>query len=142
MRYFPLVAVLCLTTVGCGDDTTVVYPPTSPSPVSPSPTPGNPIVNTKIEFRVTGNANGARVRYSNAVDGLTQVVTTLPYTATLTTQESSMFLSLEGTPTSYNFNINYPFFAVQIFVNGNLFREATSSEFLLNTLSVSGTWRR
>jgi hypothetical protein len=136
-----MAALLALLMVTACDK--VIYPPTSPSPVVTNPTvPGNPVTQTKIEFRVTGNALGARVRYSNAIDGLTQVVTTLPYTATITTTDTSMFLSLEGTPTSYNFITNYPFFAVQIFVNGNLFREATSSEFLLNTLTVSGTWRK
>jgi hypothetical protein len=32
--------------------------------------------------------------------------------------------------------------SVQIFSNGNLFRESTSNSFLLETISVSGTWHR
>jgi hypothetical protein len=31
---------------------------------------------------------------------------------------------------------------VQIFTNGTLFREASSTDFFLSTVSVSGTWRR
>ena len=126
-------------TVGCTD---VIYPPTSPTPVTPAPTPGNPVQVSRIEFRVTGNANGVRVRYSNAIDGLTQVTTTLPYIASITTNESSMFLSLEATPTSYNFNVTFPYMVVQIFADGKLFRESSSNDFFLNTLAVSGTWRK
>lgn len=132
--------VLALLTVGCGD--TIIYPPNAPTPLPALPPLPPPVTASRIEFRVTGNANGARVRYSNAVDGLTQVVTTLPYLASLTTNDASMFLSLEGTPTGYNALATYPFFAVQIFVNGQLFREATATEFLLTPLAVSGTWRQ
>jgi hypothetical protein len=122
--------------------TEVVYPPgTAPTPLSNATSPA-PVASTRIEFRVTGNATGVRVRYSNAIDGLTQIVTTLPYTATISTTDTSMFLSLEATPTSYNALVVYPFLAVQIFANGILFREATSNEFLLSPLSVSGTWRK
>lgn len=119
---------------------------TGPTRVT-NPTPnngGNPTPTTvsKIEFRVSGNAVSARVRFTNAQDGTTILTTTLPYVTTISTTESSMFISLEATPTSYPFSTTDPFMMVQIFVNGSLFREAVSEDFMYSTLSVSGTWRK
>jgi len=131
-----LVAI-ALTITACGD--TIVNVPTTPTPTTPA-TP--PVVRSTIEFRVVGNASSVRVRYSAPADGLTQVVTTLPYQNSFVTTAESMFLSLEGTPVSYPFAVVFPFLSIQIVVNGNTFREATANEFLLNTLQVSGTWRR
>src|SRR5262245_17586894 len=88
---------------------------------NPDPTPVADDT-VKIEYRVQGNALSARIRYSNDIDGLSQVVTTLPYDATITGNGDSMFLSLEATPTGYAFEVIYPFLAVQIFVNGKLFK--------------------
>jgi hypothetical protein len=122
---------------------------TSPTPLprnggsgsgnNPTPTP---VQSSKIEFRVAGNAVSARIRFTNAQDGTTILTSTLPYITTVTTTESSMFISLEATPTSYPFGITNPYLAVQIFVNGSLFREAISEDFYYNTVSVSGTWRK
>lgn len=113
----------------------------TPLPTNPSnPTNPTPSTQTKIEFRVNGSSTTARIRYTNAVDGTTQVVSSLPYITTISTTESSMFLTLEATPISYSFS-QFPFMSVQIFVNGVLFREAVSDN-LLNTVSVAGTWRR
>lgn len=97
---------------------------------------------SKIEFRVAGNATSARIRFTNAQDGTTILVSTLPYVTTVTTTESSMFVSLEATPISYPFSSATPFLSVQIFVNGSLFREAIAEDYSYSTLSVSGTWRR
>lgn len=96
---------------------------------------------TKIEYRVTGNALSARVRYSTEIDGLTQTVTTLPFFTSFNTLETNLFLSLEVTPISFP-GIDYPFLSAQIYAGGVLFREATSASVLLNTLSVSGNWRK
>jgi len=52
-----------------------------------------------------------------------------------------MFLSIDATPTSYPFLL-FPFMSVQIFVDGLLFREASSADFLLATITASGTWRQ
>jgi hypothetical protein len=134
---------LCVVLV-CGAacrDTTVIYPgatPTAPTVSSGGTTRSGADV---VEFRVSGNATGARVRYSNTVDGLTQVVTTLPFLVTLTTTAPSLFLSLEATPSGFPFTIGFPFLSAQIFANGTLFREATSSDFFLQTITVTGTWR-
>ena len=138
-----LVAILSIFVIACSDTNIIV--PTSPSSVVTNPSnPGNPtnpiVLQNKVEFRVTGNALGARVRYSTSNDGLAQVTTTLPFVFTMTVNQPSIFLSIEATPTGYGF-ITYPFMSAQIFVNGNLFREASSADFLLTTVLASGTWR-
>jgi hypothetical protein len=69
-------------------------------------------------------------------------VTSLPYFNTLTITGDSLFLSLEGTPVSYGFAVIYPFLSVQIVVDNTVFREATSQDFLLSPLAVSGQWRQ
>jgi hypothetical protein len=133
-------ALVALSVAACGD--TILNVPTSPSP-NASATPNVPVLGRHtIAFRVQGNPSAARVRFSTPIDGLVQVTTTLPYNATFQTNSDNMFLSLEGTPLSYPIAINNPFFSIQIIVDGYLFREATSAEFLLNTLSINGTWRQ
>jgi len=137
---------LSIALMGACSDTNIIVP-TSPStlpvtPNSPTPNPSNPIVlNHKVEFRVTGNALGARVRYSTSNDGLAQVTTVLPFVFNMTVTQPSIFLSIEATPTSYGF-ITFPFMSAQIFVDGLLFRESSSSDFLLSTITASGTWRQ
>jgi hypothetical protein len=133
-----LVVALVLTAAAC---TKVTYPPDrAGTPTGPTPTPTP--TTARVEFRVVGNATSARVRISTPLDGLTQVVTTLPYFASFRTTEDSVFVSLEVTPLNYSLLTTAPFMSAQIVVDGTLFREATSNELLLNTLSVSGTWRR
>jgi hypothetical protein len=140
-----LVVVGTLFAASCGD--TVINPPTYPAPIAPTPTPQPaptpppaPRSNT-IEFRVSGNASSARIRFSNPVDGLTQVITGLPYIVEATTTQTIIFLSLDVTPIAYPIGITAPFLSAQIVVNGSLFREATATDTALNTLSVNGTWR-
>lgn len=130
-----LAAFVALTLVGCDREITINLPT---EPTKPAPT----VVRSTIEFRVVGNPTSVRVRYATPVDGLVQVVTTLPYSNTFTTTVESMFLSLEATPLGYSALTLFPFCSIQIVVNGATFREATSNEFILNTLSVNGTWRR
>lgn len=126
-----------LVCLGCRDTINVL-----PSPV-PTPTPtATPVPLNVIEFRVNGNPTLAKVRFSDPVDGLTLVTTVLPYSISIQTAQTAMFLSLEATPTSYPFSVNVPVLQVQIFANGSLFREASSADFSLNTISVSGTWRK
>ena len=129
--------VVALTVAGCGDTKIYNTSPTAPTPAVVVPV----VVKSTISFRVFGNASQVRIRYSTPIDGLTQVVTSLPYTNTFTSTDASMFLSLEGTPLVYPVVLN-PFFSVQIVTDGAVFREATSNDFTANTLAVSGTWRR
>lgn len=128
--------LLAISLSACED--TVINVPPAPT----APTPTETVTTQRVDFRVFGNATSARIRYSNAADGLTQVVSGLPYNASFTTTDTVIFLSLEVTPTAYPFSVTFPFLSAQIYVNGQLFREASSSEFLFNTLSVTGTWRK
>jgi hypothetical protein len=112
------------------------------SPLNPVG-PTNPVAKKDIvEFRVNGNPNSAVVRYNNSLDGLTVVNTALPYVIVFQSDRDNIFLLLEATPGVYSTNIQTPFLSVQIYVNGVLFREASSSSFLANTISISGTYRR
>lgn len=135
MRSF-LVILVALLVAGCRP-TTIVQ---NNLPTQPSTTPA--VVKHTIQFRVLGNASSARVRYSTPVDGLGQVVTSLPYFSTFTITGDSLFLSLEGTPISYGFGVLDPFMAVQIAVDNVVFREATTQTFIIAPLSVSGQWRQ
>jgi len=131
-----LLVSIAAVALACGD--TIINVPTAPERTG---TQQPAVTNTVIEFRVLGNPSAVRIRYSSPADGLTQVVTTLPYSNHFTTTATNLFLSLEATPLGYSVLVN-PFLGIQIVVGGSLFREATSNEFLLNTLSVSGTWRQ
>jgi hypothetical protein len=117
----PLVLLALIT--GC----TRVYnqQPTAPSTTVDTGT--KKVIHDNIEFRVIGNATGARVRYSNTLDGLLQITTTLPFQISIDSIKDTIFLSLEATPTGFSGATLSPFMEVQIFVNGNLFREASSS---------------
>jgi len=125
------------TTIACGD--TIINVPNQPSAVTSSTTAAT---SNKLEFRVTGNASSARIRYSTPLDGLVQTTTTLPFFTSFSTKADDVFLSLEVTPIGYNAIVNNPFLSAQILVNNTLFREATSTDFLLYTISVNGVWRR
>lgn len=126
--------ILGVMIAGCDREINITVPPTQPDP-----TPV--VIQSKIEYRVIGNAQSVRVRYSNERDGLVQVITTLPYFTSFTTTQSNLFVSLEVTPI-LGTNSEFPFLNAQIFVNGDLFREASSTSPFLNTISVDGTWRR
>jgi len=120
----------------CGDTIINNQLPTSPT----SSTPSTPSIN-KIEYRVSGNAVSSRIRYSNEQDGLIQTQTTLPFFTTFGTTSNTVFVSLEVTPIAYPAIVVFPFLEAQIFVNGDLFREASSNDFTLQTISTNGTWR-
>jgi len=120
----------------CGD--TIVNIPNPTQPTSATTTP----VTSQLQFRVTGNATSARIRYSTPLDGLVQTTTTLPFFTSFNTTSDNLFLSLEVTPIGYSGIVNNPFLSAQILVNNTLFREATSTDFLLYTISVNGVWRR
>ena len=131
MRLILYIAIPLVLASGCDRDITVNVP-TAPEPV---------ITSNVFEFRVVSNAQQARIRYSNPVDGTNQVTTALPFTTSFRSDRDYMFLSLDATPTSFAFNVVHPFTSVQILVNGIVFRELLSTEFE-ETVSVSGTWRR
>jgi hypothetical protein len=121
-------AGLCTTTVNNNI-------PTAPTPATPT------VTKSTVEFRVIGNANQARVRYSDPIDGLNQVVTSLPYSNSFSTTSAQMFLSLDVTPLSFPLLIANPFLAAQIVVDGSVFLSGTSND-TSSTVTISGTWRK
>jgi hypothetical protein len=134
----PFLAVLL------GGACTKVYVPTQPS-TTPTPTPVPapvPVQRDTIQFLVTGNASGARIRYQDALDGLVQVTTGLPFVVNIQSVETSAFLSLDATPTGYPTGTYSPFLSVQILVNGVIFREASTADWQMGTVAVQGTFRR
>jgi hypothetical protein len=138
MRLAPVFVLLIGLVSAC--ERTIVVNPTNPSTNPTTPTEvAKPI---KVDYRVSGNAITARIRYSNPIDGLTQVITALPFSVSFSTTTDQIFLSIESTPLTYPSTVIYPFMSVQIFVNGVLFREASSADFVQNPISVNGTWRR
>jgi hypothetical protein len=122
----------------CGDTIVNIPNPTQATPLDTKPA----VITSRLEFRVTGNATSARIRYSTPLDGLVQTTTTLPFFTSFNTTSDNLFLSLEVTPINYSAIVNNPFLSAQILVNNTLFREATSTDFLLYTISVNGVWRR
>src|SRR6187402_3493049 len=97
----PLILASILAVSACSE----IKAPLDPDAV---PTGKNSGATHKIEYRVNGNPNSVRVRYSNALDGLVQVVTTPPYAISVQTQLDSLFVSIDATPISYPF-VTFPF---------------------------------
>lgn len=118
----------------CGDTFVDITNPIQPSPTSPT-TRGD-----VVEFRVTGDSETLQsvlVRMQNGLDGLSQISTVLPYSQSvpLGTTLDTVFLSLDARA------FGYGFLYAAIFVNGVIFREA-SSVTPTPFVSVSGTYRR
>ena len=129
IRLCALVVLLC--SAACSDDIDINLPPTAPTP----PTTQRGIV----EFRVQGDLPLVIVRISNSLDGLTQVSSVLPYSSTLSIGDrESIFLSLDARAPLLG---SLGFLHAAIFVDGIIFREASSSA-LNPVATVSGTWRR
>jgi len=99
---------------------------------SPAPTPV-PVTHT-IEFRVLGTVPLADITYGSAQDGTTQTQTTVPWVSSFRTTHTTLFVFLKAS-SSYTGTIT-----AQIFVDGQLFREA-SNNFLgsTNVADASGT---
>ena len=135
MRYL-LALVVALVASGCTDIRTVSATPTGPS--GPS-APG--YHRAAIEFRATGTALGAIIRYGTSDDGVTQVTTGLPFVIAVSTTQAQSFLSMDVTPTAFAFFNTTPFLSASIVVDGVLFRQAFATDASLSTLSISGTWR-
>jgi len=113
-------ALLLLLTIGvasCRDPVEPSYPP------------------DVMEYRVAGTVQTATIRYANSSDGLTQVISGLPFSFSIQSTRPTQFLSLDATSAFSGF------LQVQIFVNGQVFRDA-SVVASAPVVSVSGTWRR
>jgi hypothetical protein len=112
---------------------TTVTNPNAPSTV-PGSTIGSGAGTTTIEFRVSGDM-AARVKADDSVDGLTDTTTALPYSQTLrVTGSAPLFLSLSAQGSLCGF------LHAQIFVNGIIFRDA-SSQNCAPLVAVDGTYR-
>ena len=102
------------------------------SPTAPSPPPAPPKVHD-FEFRVTGTLRGVDVALNSTAEGTTSITTDLPWFATVRSTRTSMFLSLAAQ------GLGFGTLTVQLFVDGQLFREATSSGFDPRA-AISGQW--
>jgi hypothetical protein len=130
-----LVVLLVGLVLACTDVVVVPTAPTAPTPTLPPPAAAD-----VVEFRVVGDLPFAIVRVTNSLDGLSQSSSVLPYTSTLSIAagRESVFLSVDARGPS---PAVFGFLHAAIFVNGLLFREASSVR-LDPIASVSGTWRR
>jgi hypothetical protein len=133
--------LLCLSLVGsasCGDDDDDDNRRSSSNASIISPTP---VVFDVVEFRVVGNAVSTTIRYTTSVEGTNQVTTGLPFSVTLRSDRDRIFIALDvavqiANPTTLN-----TFVIAQVFVNGQLFREAYGAG-ILPSVSASGTFVR
>jgi len=116
--------------LGCDTNVDIV------NPIAPGPGTVAAAVADLIEFRVDGDLPLVTVRVNNSIDGLSQVSTVLPYTSSLSIRDrDAVFLSVDARATGTGF------LHVAIFVNGVIFREASSNT--INPLvTVNGTYRR
>ena len=113
--------------IACDDNTLRPEAPTAPDPPGPAP--------VRIEYRVNGSIRGLDVTYSNASQGTTFVTADPPWFTTFDTTRARTFVYLSATAPDDN-TIAGPLVA-QIFVNGELFREATARG-VTPTVTVSG----
>jgi len=99
---------------------------------TPAPTPV-PVTHT-IEFRVLGTVPLADITYGSAQDGTTMTETSVPWVSSFRTTHTTLFVFLKA-QSSFSGTIT-----AQIFVDGQLFREA-SNNFLgsTNVADASGT---
>ena len=123
-----LVALLVLlaSVVACDEDR---LRPDGPAAPDPPPAP------LRIDYRVNGTIRGVDITYSNAAQGTTFVVADLPWFATFDTMRPRTFVALTAAaPFS---NPTEGALVAQIFVNGELFREATARGFV-PSVTISG----
>ena len=128
MRRVLLAASLAFVVAGCVKN---YLPP--PDQSTSAPTPVVPTQHT-IEFRVLGTVPLADITFGSAQDGTTSTQTAVPWTSSFRTTRETLFVYLKAS-SSFSGTIT-----AQIFVDGQLFREATNN-FLgtTNVADASGT---
>jgi hypothetical protein len=109
---------------------------------APTPTPEP----DTIEFRVIGNVNvPVTIRHSNSLDGLSvNAAASLPYYAAIQSNKAAIFLLLEAAaipPAAPTPTAAIPAIQVQIFVNGQVFRESYATG-ATAFAQASGTYRQ
>ena len=94
----------------------------------------------KVEFRVFGQQllSAVIIRHTDPANGITIYNGASPYFATINSNQDNVFLFLEASATGISFN---SVLQAQIFVNGQLFREASAQGSAM-TVQISGTYRR
>lgn len=129
MRLPTLVLVAgILLSAGC---TKVYLPQPSDSTPIVQPTPLPPI--HTVEYRVLGTAHRATIGYGNAQEGTTELEGTIPWTASFTTTRTSLFVYIAAE------SLSDGVVRVQIFVDGQLFREAANGPLAGSFAQASGT---
>jgi hypothetical protein len=115
----------------CACDTNVdITNPIQPTPVAAAASAD------LVEFRVDGDLPIVSVRVNNSIDGLSQVSTVLPYSSTILIRDPGpVFVSIDARATGTGF------LHAAIFLNGVIFREASSAS-PNPVVIVNGTIRR
>lgn len=129
MRTLALVAVVVLALLAPACSKTYNVAGTGPDPASP-PTPPPAALHT-VEFRALGTVTTAKITYGSAQDGTSDFTGAIPWSARFTTRQTSLFVYIQGDALAFGE------IRVQIFVDGQLFREATAENF--GTAQASGT---
>ena len=119
--------LLVIGLIGCEDNRLRPEGPAAPTPPEPAP--------VRIEYRVNGGIRAVEITYSNASQGTTFVTADLPWFVTFETRRDRTFVFLEASAPLFN-PTSAPLVA-QIFVNGELFREAAARGFS-PVVTVSG----
>jgi hypothetical protein len=106
------------------------------SPTAPTPPPApEPTVHT-FEFRVTGTVRRVDISHASTSEGTTLLTTDLPWFATIRSTRTLMFLSLTTTSALFEEGT----LTAQLFVDGQLFREAHATGFQ-PSVTISGQWQ-
>jgi hypothetical protein len=101
--------------------------PTTPTPV--------PIIRTyTVEYRVIGLSPRAHVIYSSSIHGTNEIITNLPWFFSFKTNKDRIFVSLYAKAEDDG-NVR-----VQIFVDGELFKESSTDGFFGTSTEISGTF--
>jgi hypothetical protein len=133
------IVLFMVAAVACGDDDNESRNSNGDGPTSPS----SPVKLAHVEIRVFGNIGPANsvviIKHSNSADGLAIVNAIVPYIFSFDTDRDSLFLYVDAQSSFGTTTVS--FIQVQIFVNGILFREASSQGFQLFA-QAQGTWRR
>lgn len=99
-------------------------PIVEPTPLPPTHT---------IEYHVLGTAHRATIGYGNAQEGTTELEGTIPWTASFTTTRTSLFVYIAAE------SLDEGIVRVQIFIDGELFREAANGPAVGAFAQASGT---
>jgi len=102
----------------------------------PAPTPiPEPAKVHDFEFRVTGTVRRVDISHSSTTEGTTLLTTDLPWFATIRSTRTLMFMAVTVSAGEFEQGS----LTAQLFVDGQLFREAHATGFAPQ-VSISGQW--